>query len=214
MPAIDTATATRHASYLTRALDGRQNMRANPHTAAAVKANRPTQIITYYNNTARVFGIITATTATNRRRYLSHRSGNRLVDEVTAPDTYTAAAIKYTVLQFMGDDRCIAPQALTPDKGTHRGLATTAPPPRHPRPLPQRHRPARARRPPPDLMNRTRSTLGCPVLGVMEALIHRKDESHGSTEEAPEGTSGASDQDGGRAAACPCHEAGGVASGR
>ncbi|GAA2502472.1 hypothetical protein [Terrabacter carboxydivorans] len=41
----------------------------------------------------------------------------------------------------------------------------------------------------------------CPVPGLMEALIPRKDESHGSTEEVPGGASGASDQDGRRSAA-------------
>jgi hypothetical protein len=41
----------------------------------------------------------------------------------------------------------------------------------------------------------------CPVAGLMEALIPRKDESHGSTEEVPRGASGAGDQDGGRSAA-------------
>ncbi|GAA2499087.1 hypothetical protein GCM10009858_41770 [Terrabacter carboxydivorans] len=41
----------------------------------------------------------------------------------------------------------------------------------------------------------------CPVPGLMEALISRKDESHGSTEEVPGGASGASDQDGRRSAA-------------
>jgi hypothetical protein len=36
----------------------------------------------------------------------------------------------------------------------------------------------------------------CPVPGLMEALIPRKDESHGSTEEVPGRAPGASDQDG------------------
>ena len=40
----------------------------------------------------------------------------------------------------------------------------------------------------------------CRVPGLMEALIPRKDESHGSTEEVPRGASGASDPDGGRSA--------------
>ena len=38
----------------------------------------------------------------------------------------------------------------------------------------------------------------CRVPGLMEALIPRKDESHGSTEEVPRRTSGASDPDGSR----------------
>ena len=41
----------------------------------------------------------------------------------------------------------------------------------------------------------------CLVPGLMEALIPRKDESHGSTEEVPRGASGAGDQDGRRSAA-------------
>lgn len=41
----------------------------------------------------------------------------------------------------------------------------------------------------------------CRVPAVMEALIPRKDESHGSTEEVSRGASGASDPDGGRSAA-------------
>ena len=41
----------------------------------------------------------------------------------------------------------------------------------------------------------------CRVPGLMEALIPRKDESHGSTEEVPRGASGAGDQDGGRSTA-------------
>ena len=41
----------------------------------------------------------------------------------------------------------------------------------------------------------------CLVPGLMEALIPRKDESHGSTEEVPGGASGAGDQDGSRSAA-------------
>jgi transposase len=44
-------------------------------------------------------------------------------------------------------------------------------------------------------------TRKCLVPGLMEALIPREDESHGSTEEVPRGASGASDQDGGRSAA-------------
>ena len=38
----------------------------------------------------------------------------------------------------------------------------------------------------------------CPVPGLMEALIPRKDESHGGTEEVPRGAAGAGDPDGGR----------------
>lgn len=41
----------------------------------------------------------------------------------------------------------------------------------------------------------------CRVPGLMEALIPRKDESHGSTEKVPRGASGAGDPDGGRSAA-------------
>ena len=41
----------------------------------------------------------------------------------------------------------------------------------------------------------------CSVPGLMEALIPREDESHGSTEEVSRGASGASDQDGRRSAA-------------
>jgi hypothetical protein len=41
----------------------------------------------------------------------------------------------------------------------------------------------------------------CRVPGLMEALIPRKDESHGGTEEVPRGASGAGDPDGGRSAA-------------
>jgi hypothetical protein len=41
----------------------------------------------------------------------------------------------------------------------------------------------------------------CRVPGLMEALIPRKDESHGSTEEVPRGASGAGYPDGGRSAA-------------
>jgi hypothetical protein len=41
----------------------------------------------------------------------------------------------------------------------------------------------------------------CRVPGLMEALIPRKDESHGSTEEVPRGASGSGDPDGGRSAA-------------
>lgn len=47
----------------------------------------------------------------------------------------------------------------------------------------------------------TREAWKCRVPGLMEALIPRKDESHGSTEEVSRGASGAGNQDGGRSAA-------------
>lgn len=111
-PAIDPTTASRHTNNLTTALAFRDDMRRNPTTPAALKAHRPTQVITYYNDTARVFGIITASTATNRNRALAPRTGNTLVDQMTVDDSHTATAIKYTALQLIGDDRCIAPDTL------------------------------------------------------------------------------------------------------
>jgi hypothetical protein len=45
-----------------------------------------------------------------------------------------------------------------------------------------------------------RVLVECLAPGLMEALIAREDESHGSTEEVPGGASGAGDADGGRGA--------------